>query len=368
MARIARFSHGIGDDVMPLCLALGPGDDLAVFRKGFFHENMTFLSQCLVDFASSPATRQERRAVTNRAISSWMQENPDWERRCMPLPSGQQMSLLSVTDGADLTRPPQAQVDLSQLFGNPSIAVILDNPVLLCAMLNNGADVNDLYPYHLWRSPIRRTHLLYTCVFYDSVECFNALMLEKEVDVNSIGDESGQVLLHCLFFAAIATGLTEHTSLSFLRSLVRHPSIDPDEPFSGGDATRTPLRAAIWLLLDLDDGTPPHRCLAVVQTLIGAGANIQRERFGVSPLQFTRTLAEDEAVRRSFLQANTAIPGGNEGLAQRSQQLLGVMQTRPATIINSVARGYLVRRQSPRMLRHLRRICPTAYMRRPVGG
>lgn len=176
-------------------------------------------------------------------------------------------------------------------------------------------------------------------------------------------------LLHCLLTAATMTGFTEHTSLSFLRSLVQHPSIDPDAPFSVGEATLPPLWLAVrFTLFGLDDVTPPHRCLAVVQTLIGAGANIQRERFGVSPLQFTRTLAEDEAVRRSFLQANTAIPGGNEGLAQRSQQLLDVMQTRPATIINSVARGYLVRRQSPRMLRHLRRICPTAYMRRPVGG
>ena len=114
-----------------------------------------------------------------------------------------------------------------------------------------------------------------------------------------------------------------------------------------------------------------------MQTLIGAGANIQREDmmdFGIdvaqfSPLTLARALAEDEAVRRFFLQVLvTTIPNGDEGLAQRSQQLLDVMQTRPATIINSVARGYLVRRQSPRMLRHLRRICPTAYMRRPVGG
>jgi len=201
-------------------------------------------------------------------------------------------------------------------------------------------------------------------------------MMEKEVDVNSIGDESGQVLLHCLFFAAITTGLTEHTSLSFLRSLVRHPSIDPDEPFPGGDATRTPLRAAIWLLLDLFGDNPPHRCLAVVQTLIGAGANIQRETMmnvgiyvaRLSPVALARALAKDEAVRRLYLQEAIVIPDGDESLAQRSQQLLDVMQTRPATIINSVARGYLVRRQSPRMLRHLRRICPTAYMRRPVGG
>ena len=193
MARIARFSHGIGGDVLPLCLALGPGDDLAVFQKEFFHENMAFLSQCLVDFSSwpaRPATLQERRAVTNRAISSWMQENPGWERRCMPLPSAQQMSLLSVTIDVDVVGP--HQVDLSQLFGNPGIAVVLDNPVLLCAMLNNGADVNDLYPCRIWRSPIWRKHLLYICVCYDSVECFNVLMLENEVDVNSTGEESGQ--------------------------------------------------------------------------------------------------------------------------------------------------------------------------------
>lgn len=171
--------------------------------------------------------------------------------------------------------------------------------------------------------------------------------------------------------------MTEHTSLSFLRSLVQYPSIDPDEPFPGGDATRTPLWVAVRsTLLGLDDGTHLHRCLAVVQTLIGAGANIQRETMmnvGIdvaqfSPLTLARALAEDETVRHLFLQEANAIPGGDEGLAQRSQQLLDVMQTRPATIINSVARGYLVRRQSPRMLRHLRRICPTAYMRLPVGG
>lgn len=185
-------------------------------------------------------------------------------------------------------------------------------------------------------------------------------------------------LLHCLLTAATMTGFTEHTSLSFLRSLVQHPSIDPDAPFSVGEATLPPLWLAVrFTLFGLDDVTPPHRCLAVVQTLIGAGANIQREDmmdFGIdvaqfSPLTLARALAEDEAVRRFFLQVLvTTIPNGDEGLAQRSQQLLDVMQTRPATIINSVARGYLVRRQSPRMLRHLRRICPTAYMRRPVGG
>ena len=353
MARIARLSHSIGGDVMPLCLVLGTGSDLAAFRKGFFHENMAFLSQCLVDFASSPATWQERRAVIKRAMSSWMQENPGWERRCRPLPSEQQMSLLSVTGGVDLTGP--HQVDLSQLFGNPSIAIILDDPVLLCAILNNGADVNDLYPCHLWRSPIRRFrfNLLHACVYYDFVDCFNVLMSQKEVDVNSIGDDRGHVLLLCLITAASTRGFTEHTSLSFLRSLVQHPSIDPDGPFPGGDAASTPLWAAIYQLIFLpDDVKPPRRCLAVVKTLIGAGANIRSiiPMFGVSPLHITRALAENETFRRNFFRRlflegiTTIVPGGDEGLAQRSQQLLDVMQNRPATIINSVARGYLVRR------------------------
>jgi len=72
--------------------------------------------------------------------------------------------------------------------------------------------------------------------------------------------------------------------------------------------------------------------------------------FGVSPLHITRALAENETFRRNFFRRlflegiTTIVPGGDEGLAQRSQQLLDVMQNRPATIINSVARGYLVRR------------------------
>mmetsp|Transcript_8075 Transcript_8075/g.13367 ORF Transcript_8075/g.13367 Transcript_8075/m.13367 type:complete len:104 (-) Transcript_8075:112-423(-) len=58
------------------------------------------------------------------------------------------------------------------------------------------------------------------------------------------------------------------------------------------------------------------------------------------------------------------VPGGIEGLGQRCQQMLDVMQTRPATLINSIIQGYLVRRQDPRMVH--RRLCPTAY--RGLGG
>jgi hypothetical protein len=235
--------------------------------------------------------------------------------------------------------------------------------------------VNAFYHDAPGSGPItRRYHLLWLCMIYESSKCFTLLMSKGEVNVNSAAVHGDGLPQTCLFTFCIANsilpGLEEGPHLSFLRQLAEHSSIDVNATSidENGSAV-TPLEYAVVAMMKCVG--PLRRQISALGILIDAGANPSRGNAfsGLSPIQLVRMMVKHKHLRPLFLRV--ANPSGDadelaDELAERCQQMLEVMETRPATLVNSTIRGYLVRRRNPCLIRRLRCLCPMAY--RDVGG
>ena len=301
IAKVASFAN-YGDDLMNICVAVGPTDANIV----------TYV--CLrnnVDYIRRQLARRTRNIQANTvpiveffAILDWMDVNPDWSKYCSK----------ERVENPRYCNPTAETCDRSShhliLFNNPAVAIEFGMVEILSYLVESvGIDINAL-KWTGWAGVVHGTeaavpvHLLGTACTYQAFECVRYILSREDFDASSPLQQED--------FVGCWVPMFNFGTLSAFRSLIEHHSFDVNGTaappgISNPLGYRMPfLWAAASLVIDeriLDlvtsiDAATEEEKLAKFKCMLDAGAD---PRLGT--LEVARTLlTQSQGGQRRILQ------------------------------------------------------------------
>ena len=236
VAKVATFAK-YGDDLMNICLAVGP-TDATIVRYTCLRNNMDYLERTLEKFSAPSTMGGIRSPVLIRSkedIAAWMAVNTDWRKLCSK----------ERTEDDELSTPRYKneegeivfRTDPLIIFNNPVVAIEFCTVDILKHLVEEvGIDINACK----WNGliAVKKYHLLFNAMGVAEAaknpSCFNYLISLRDINVSPMTTEASQTPAWCFAYAS-------HCSCKTFRAVVEHPSFDANRPVEVAGQVFTPL-------------------------------------------------------------------------------------------------------------------------------
>ena len=332
IANVATYLQP-NNDVMNVCLAVGPEAAQIVRTRYLLHEKCNHWSDSSTSFLYSAVTDTDlSRKRRSWMAYEWMLVNKD---KCRAwLLYGRDFRFAPLLVKRDETT---LIFSLASIYANPGIAVAMGWTFLVALHFQReDFDVNGLYNYgdvDIGREE-SRYHLITTAMASDHVKVFNLLLAHPRIEL-SCPNTLDDLRRHPLFFALFSKSSNR---AYFLRKVVTHRSFNVNEPIRFEDGHMVPPLLCVTSCYSNSEitETPP---LWALEILVEAGADVHLEvEDMMSP--YNAMLRAASVFIRERLEDYTADE------IKHFLEALTVMEKWPASMkINGLVRGFLARRR-----------------------